>query len=48
MPCVVVPGQSDTDFRVTGISDVDGDGANATYTAQKSSNTTQTTNNSIY
>ena len=39
---------SSTDFRVTGISDVDGDAANASYTAQKSSNTVQTTINAIY
>ena len=39
---------SSTDFRVTGISDVDGDGAQATYTAQKSINTVPTTQNDVY
>jgi type IV pilus assembly protein PilA len=39
---------SSTDFRVTGISDVDGDGVQASYTAQKSTNTVQTTTNSLY
>ena len=37
-----------TDFRVTGESDVDGDGTNAQYTATKTINTVQTTDNDIY
>jgi len=39
---------SSTDFRVTGESDVDGDGTNAQYTCTKSINTVQTTDNDIY
>jgi type IV pilus assembly protein PilA len=39
---------SSTDFLVTGISDVDGDGVQASYTAQKSINTVPTTTNNIY
>jgi len=39
---------SSTDFRVTGISDVDGDTSNSSYTAQKSINTEATTGNSVY
>jgi type IV pilus assembly protein PilA len=37
-----------TDFNVEGNSDVDGDGADATYTATKTLNATQTTGNDIY
>ena len=38
-----------TDFEVTGICDVDGDGTNATYTATKSLNSTyKHTNDNIY
>ena len=39
---------SSTDFRVTGICDVDGDTANASYTAQQSINAGATTGNSVY
>ena len=39
---------SSTDFVVTGISDVDGDGAQSQYTATKSINATMTTSNNIY
>ena len=39
---------STTDFRVTGISDVDGDGQQATYTATKSINATLTTPETVY
>ena len=37
-----------TDFRVTGICDVDGDSSNASYTSQKSTNAAQTTLNDVY
>jgi len=44
-----VSSTSSTDFKVTGICDVDGDKTNATYTATKSINAVYTlTNNSIY
>jgi type IV pilus assembly protein PilA len=36
------------DFLITGQCDVDGDGTQATYTATRSLNTTQVTNNEIY
>ncbi len=36
------------DFLITGQCDVDGDGSQATYTATRSLNTTQVTNNEIY
>ena len=39
---------SSTDFTVTGICDVDGDGAQAQYTSTKSINAVQTTANNIY
>ena len=39
---------SSTDFRITGISDVDGDGVKAQYTSTKEANTIMTTNNSVY
>ncbi|MDG1480878.1 MAG: type II secretion system protein [Myxococcota bacterium] len=39
---------SSTDFRVTGISDVDGNSDMSSYTAQKSVNTVPTTNNNVY
>ena len=39
---------SSTDFRVTGISDVDGDGVQATFTSTKSINVTMNTSNDIY
>jgi type IV pilus assembly protein PilA len=39
---------SSTDFLVTGICDVDGDGAQVTYTARKSVNAALTTANDIY
>jgi type IV pilus assembly protein PilA len=40
---------STTDFEVTGISDVDGDGTSATYTSTKSINATyKHTNDNIY
>ena len=37
-----------TDFTVTGLSDVDGDGATANYTSTKSINTVQVSANFIY
>ena len=43
-----VESTSSTDFLVTGIADVDGDGAQSSYTATKSINTVQTTLNSVY
>ena len=39
---------SSTDFRVTGISDIDGDGVYATYTATKSINATLVTPSDIF
>ena len=39
---------SSTDFTVTGECDVDGDGNNARYTATKSINTVQITQNDVY
>ncbi len=39
---------SSTDFTVTGICDVDDDNTNARYTATKSINAVQVTNNDIY
>lgn len=39
---------SSTDFRVTGTSDVDGDGTQATYTCSKSINAIQMTANDVY
>jgi type IV pilus assembly protein PilA len=39
---------STTDFRITGISDVDGDNVNAQYTSTKDANVIMTTNNSVY
>jgi type IV pilus assembly protein PilA len=39
---------SSTDFRVTGVSDVDGDGVQATYTCSKSVNAGQQTPNDVY
>jgi type IV pilus assembly protein PilA len=43
-----VTSSSSTDFLVSGICDVDGDGTNASFTATKSVNTTMTTGASIY
>jgi type IV pilus assembly protein PilA len=43
-----VASTSSTDFLVTGECDVDGDAANARYTATKSVNATQSTANDIY
>jgi type IV pilus assembly protein PilA len=43
-----VTSSSSTDFQVTGICDVDGDGSNATFTATKSVNTTMTTGATVY
>jgi hypothetical protein len=43
-----VTSSSSTDFLVTGICDVDGDGTNATFTATKSVNTTMTTGATTY
>ncbi len=39
---------SSTDFVVTGISDVDGDGVQTSFTSTKSINVTMNTDNSIY
>ncbi len=39
---------STTDFLVTGICDVDGDGTSSTYTSRKSINAVMTTANDIY
>jgi len=39
---------STTDFVVTGISDIDGDSSNATYTATKTINVTMNTRNDVY
>lgn len=39
---------SSTDFKVTGVSNVDGDSAEATYTCSKSLNASQVTANDIY
>jgi len=39
---------STTDFMVTGIGDIDGDGVQATFTATKSINTVMYTGNDIY
>jgi type IV pilus assembly protein PilA len=36
------------DFLITGLCDVDGDGVQAQYTATRSLNTTQVTNNELY
>ncbi len=43
-----VASTSSTDFLVTGICDVDGDGVNSTYTSRKSINAVMTTNNDVY
>jgi type IV pilus assembly protein PilA len=43
-----VTSSSRSDFLVTGICDVDGDGVRASFTATKSINTTMTTGNNIY
>jgi len=43
-----VASTSTTDFLVTGICDVDGDGSSANYTATKSINSTLNTNNDVY
>jgi type IV pilus assembly protein PilA len=43
-----VSSSSSTDFLVTGICDVDGDGTNASFTATKSINTTMTTGATTY
>jgi type IV pilus assembly protein PilA len=43
-----VTSKSTTDFLVTGICDVDGDGTNATFTATKSINTTMNTGATTY
>jgi hypothetical protein len=43
-----VTSKGPTDFRVTGICDVDGDGSQAQFTATKSINTTMNTGASVY
>ena len=43
-----VTSTSTTDFEVTGIADVDGDGSQSTYTATKTINSVQKTQNAIY
>jgi len=43
-----VESTSSTDFLVTGVCDVDGDGQNASYTAKKTVNTGPTTGNNVY
>ena len=39
---------TNNNFKVIGICDVDGNGSQATYTAQKSTSTEQMSSNSIY